>query len=61
MNFFSFQLNRDACKSKIKSIEANNHSDDPLMELAEQNRKIQFDIVMKLYSILRYLIDNLSK
>jgi hypothetical protein len=30
-------------------------------ELKEQSKKIQFDIFMKLFSILRYLIDNLAK
>ena len=32
-----------------------------LKELVEQSKKIQFDITMKIFSILRYIIDNLTK
>jgi hypothetical protein len=32
-----------------------------MKELVEQSKKIQFDISMKLFSILRYIIDNLTK
>ncbi|CAF0877080.1 unnamed protein product [Brachionus calyciflorus] len=56
-----FQLDQEASKAKIKSIEdKSDETDDPLKELSEQHKKIQFEIVMKLYSILRYIIDNLS-
>ena len=32
-----------------------------IKELQEQSKKIQFDIFMRVFSILRYIIDNLSK
>jgi zinc finger MYND domain-containing protein 10 len=45
---------------KIEEIKDENEK-SPLDELKDQNDKIQFDIYMKIFSIIRYIIDNLKK
>ena len=45
--------------TKIK--EDNEKINESLKELLEQSKKMQVDILMKMFSILRYIIDNIPK
>ena len=49
---------------KIEEIKDDNHDkkmNESLKELLEQSKKMQVDILMKMFSILRYIIDNIPK
>lgn len=45
-------------KQKITEVELDSSSPE-LNELLEQSKKIEFDICMKLFSIVRYIVDNI--
>ena len=48
---------------KIEEIkdDDNKKMNESLKELLEQSKKMQVDILMKMFSILRYIIDNIPK
>ena len=51
---------KEAASKKITEI-IEPDCDEQMKELLEQSKKIQFDILMKLYSIVRYIIDNIQQ
>ncbi len=63
---FQFRNYLEEKNNGFKKIEEIKDDDDKKMneslkELLEQSKKMQVDILMKMFSILRYIIDNIPK
>lgn len=48
-------------KSKKPDPDEDKRMNENLKELKDQCEKIEFDIFMKIFSIVRYIIDNIPK